>query len=91
MHGVTPSIGSTDPLDRSYLSNIRELADRLGARWISDHVCWTGTEGGSTHGLLLLPRTKAALRHLVERVRVAQDVLGRRLALENPRYLRRAR
>src|SRR5438094_851125 len=41
MHGVSLSIGSVDPLDREYLSKLRSLRDRIGALWVSDHLCWT--------------------------------------------------
>lgn len=84
LHGVSMSIGSIDPLDIRYLTELRRLADRVGARWVSDHVCWTGVLGVNTHELLPLPFTESALRHVVRRVRDAQDVLGRRLVLENP-------
>src|SRR6478752_2398099 len=41
MHGVSLSIGSTDPLDFDYLSKLKQLSGETGARWISDHLCWT--------------------------------------------------
>jgi uncharacterized protein len=83
MHGVALSIGSTDELDREYLGQVRSLAARIEPAWISDHLCWTGVAGRNTHDLLPLPYTEEALRHVVERVGVAQDILGRRLVLEN--------
>ena len=84
MHGVSLSVGSTDPLDRRYLAEVRSLRDRIGARWVSDHLCWTGVAGKNTHDLLPLPYTEEALRHVVDRVRAVQDFLGAPLALENP-------
>ncbi|MGH8476876.1 MAG: multinuclear nonheme iron-dependent oxidase, partial [Methylococcales bacterium] len=42
MHGVSLSIGGTDPLNRNYLGQVKELADRIEPSWISDHLCWTG-------------------------------------------------
>jgi uncharacterized protein (UPF0276 family) len=84
MHGVSLSIGSTDPLDRAYLTELRALRDRTGARWVSDHLCWTGVGGKNTHDLLPMPYTEESLRHVVERVRAVQDFLGAPLALENP-------
>jgi uncharacterized protein (UPF0276 family) len=83
MHGVSLSIGSTDPLDRAYLSELRALRDRARARWVSDHLCWTGVAGKNTHDLLPMPYTEESLRHVVDRVRQVQDVLGAPLALEN--------
>jgi uncharacterized protein len=84
MHGVGMSIGSTDPLDFDYLKEIRDLSKRIGARWISDHVCWSSVGGHHAHDLLPLPFTEEALWHTVERVRRVQDFLGERLVLENP-------
>lgn len=84
MHGVSLSIGSTDPLDREYLSELRALRDRVKARWVSDHLCWTGVAGRNTHDLLPMPYTEEALAHIVGRVRAVQDFLGAPLALENP-------
>jgi uncharacterized protein (UPF0276 family) len=84
MHGVSLSIGSTDPLDFEYLARLKRLAGEVRARWISDHVCWTGVAGRNAHDLLPIPHTEAALRHVVERVRAVQDFLERPLVLENP-------
>ncbi len=83
-HGVSLSIGSTDPLDRDYLTGIKDLAARIQPRWISDHVCWTGVAGRNVHDLLPLPYTEECLRHVVARVRQVQDFLERPIALENP-------
>jgi uncharacterized protein (UPF0276 family) len=84
MHGVSLSIGSTDPLDRVYLTELRALRDRTKARWVSDHLCWTGVSGKNTHDLLPMPYTEEALHHVASRVRAVQDFLGAPLALENP-------
>jgi uncharacterized protein (UPF0276 family) len=84
MHGVSLDIGSTDPLDLDYVRELKLLRDRIGARWISDHLCFTGISGRNTHELLPLPLTEEALRHTIERVRIVSDVLGAPLVLENP-------
>ena len=83
LHGVSLSIGSTETLDHLYLGQLRQLAELVRPRWISDHLCWTGTAGRNLHDLLPLPYTEEALNHVVERVRTVQDVLGRRILLEN--------
>ena len=49
MHGVSMSIGSTDPLDLSYLAELKALRERTAALWVSDHLCWTGVLGKNTH------------------------------------------
>ena len=83
MHGVSLSIGSTDPLDFKYLADVRALAARIEPHWISDHLCWTGIEGRNLHDLLPLPYTEEALAAVVARVGQVQDALGRQILLEN--------
>lgn len=83
LHGVSMSIGSTDPLDEGYLARLAALARRVEPMWISDHLCWTGVQGVNLHDLMPLPYTEEALAHVVDRVRRVQDTLGRRILLEN--------
>jgi uncharacterized protein (UPF0276 family) len=83
MHGVSMSIGSARGLDGAYLCDLGRLAARVEPLWISDHLCWTGVDGQQLHDLLPLPYNEDALRVVVRNVRQAQDVLGRRIALEN--------
>jgi uncharacterized protein (UPF0276 family) len=83
MHGVSMSIGSTDPLDHGYLARLADLAHRIEPMWVSDHLCWTGVRGVNLHDLMPLPYTEEALAHVVDRVRRVQDILGRRILLEN--------
>ena len=83
MHGVSLSIGGTDPLDLEYLSDLKRLAARVEPAWISDHLCWTGTDGRNLHDLLPLPYTEEAVAHVAERVGRVQDLLGRQILLEN--------
>ena len=68
MHGVSLSIGSTDPLNMEYLKKLKELAGWVKPRWISDHLCWTGINKTDTHDLLPVPYTKEALKHIVGRI-----------------------
>ncbi len=83
LHGVSMSIGSADPIDRDYLAQLKALARRVEPEWISDHLCWTGVDGGNLHDLMPLPYTEEAIRHVARKVRQVQDVLGRRILLEN--------
>jgi uncharacterized protein len=83
LHGVSLSIGSSDELNITYLRELRALADRIEARWISDHLSWTGVDGVNLHDLLPLPFTEEALAHVAHRITQAQDILGRRLLIEN--------
>src|SRR5689334_6113207 len=52
MHGVSLSIGSSDPLDFDYLYKVKRLAREIEPVWVSDHLCWTGVLGRNTHDLL---------------------------------------
>lgn len=84
LHGVSLSIGSIDPLDFSYLAKLKSLANEINARWVSDHLCWTGTQTMNSHDLLPLPLNQETLTHVIRRIHVVQDYLERPLVLENP-------
>jgi uncharacterized protein len=83
LHGVSMSIGSTDPLDRAYLGELRSLVRRFEPAWVSDHLCWTSIGGRNTHDLLPLPYTDEVVRHVADRVREVQEILERPILLEN--------
>jgi uncharacterized protein (UPF0276 family) len=83
LHGVSLSIGASEPLDLDYLRQVKTLAQRMDVAWVSDHLCWTGMRGTNLHDLMPLPYTEEAIRHVATRVMQAQDVLGRQLLLEN--------
>ncbi len=83
MHGVSLSIGSTDPLNLDYLRGLKELARRVQPAWVSDHLCWTGVGGKNAHDLLPLPYTEETIAHVAERVKRVQDFLERPILIEN--------
>lgn len=83
MHGVSLSIGGSDPLDRDYLAQVKALARRVEPAWISDHLCWTGNAGLNMHDLLPLPYTEEAVAHVAGRIGQVQDALGRQILIEN--------
>ena len=84
LHGVSLSIGSTDPLNFDYLGKLKALAAEVKPRWVSDHLCWTGVLGVNSHDLLPVPLTEESLSHVAGRVRQVQEFLERPLILENP-------
>ena len=83
LHGVGLSLGSGDPLDTTHLAKLKQLAERYQPALISDHLCWTSVDGTHAHDLLPLPFTRAMAKHVARRILAAQDVLGRRLLVEN--------
>lgn len=84
MHGVSLSIGSTDPLNMEYLKSLKVLADEVQPAWISDHLCWTGVLTTNSHDLLPLPLNDESLQHVCDRIRKVQEYLERPLIVENP-------
>ncbi len=83
MHGVSMSIGSTDPLNYDYLEQLKQLIERVEPEWFSDHLCWTGVDHKNMHDLLPLPYTRAAVNHIADRISEVQDFLGRQMLIEN--------
>jgi len=83
LHGVSLSVGSTDPLNKNYLKKLKTLCDRIDPAIISDHLCWTGVGGKNLHDLLPLPFTEEALKHIVKRITQVQEFLGKRILIEN--------
>lgn len=83
LHGVSLSIGGVDALNLDYLAELKQLADSIGAAWVSDHLCFGTFEGHYAHDLWPLPYTEEAVAHVAARVERVQDTLGRQLLLEN--------
>jgi len=83
MHGVSMSLGSTDPLNMQYLAQLKALIERVEPVWFSDHLCWTGVDHKNMHDLLPLPYTEAAVEHVAARISQVQDFVGRRMLIEN--------
>jgi len=84
LHGVSLSIGSTDPLSRRYLRDLSRLIERIEPAMVTDHLSWGTHAGRYVHDLLPLPYTEESLEHVASRVREVQDHLERQILLENP-------
>ena len=83
LHGVSLSLGGSDELNRGFLCELGQLAQRIDPAWVSDHLCWGTLDGRYAHDLLPLPYTEEALAHVVARVQQVQDALGRQILVEN--------
>ncbi len=83
LHGVSMSIGSTDPLDFDYLKKLKTLVAEVQPEWISDHFCWTSVGKVNSHDLLPMPYNEEAIQHLVDRISQVQDFMGRQVLFEN--------
>lgn len=86
LHGVGLSIGSSDPLNKSYLQRLRALIQRVDPSYVSDHLAWCSLDGQYFCDQYPLPRQTPVLQHLVSRIEMVQDYLQRPLLLENIAY-----
>lgn len=86
LHAVGINIAGADPLDEDYLQQLRTVADRFEAAWLSDHLCWSASEKRQHFDLLPMPFSEFHLQHIASRVHRVQDILGRSLVLENISY-----
>lgn len=84
-HGLSLSLGGPVPLDLAFLGQVRAFLERFKVPVYSEHLSYCGDEG-HLYDLLPLPFTEEAVHHVATRIRQAQDVLGRRLAVENVSY-----
>ena len=83
LHGVSLSIGSSDPLNAQYLDDLAALVERIDPVIVSDHLCWGSHGGRYGHDLWPLPYTAEAVEHVAARVSRVQDKLRRQILIEN--------
>lgn len=84
IHGVGLSIGGVAGLDRDHLRRLRALCDRYEPESFSEHLAWSSHGADYLNDLLPLPYTDDTLRIVAAHVDQVQEVLGRRMLLENP-------
>lgn len=82
-HGLTMSLGGTDPLRKEYLGGLRAFLERVKSPWHSDHLCFSTQGGVVLHDLLPIPFKKEEVRRVADRIKRAQDAIGRPMAVEN--------
>lgn len=83
-HGVSLSLGSAQPLNRPLLDRTRALIDRYQPSLVSEHLSWSVVGETYFNDLLPLPYTEESLKLTIDHVAETQDVLGRRILIENP-------
>lgn len=84
LHGLSFNIGSNEAPDYDYLDKLKDLAREIEPAWISDHICWTGLHGQTSHDLLPISYHHETLRQVADKVSRIQDYLGQTVVLENP-------
>ena len=85
-HGLSLSLGGPTPLDETFLLKLRRFLDRYRCPLYSEHLSACSDAQGQLYDLMPVPFTPASVRHVVERIRRTQDILGRRIAVENISY-----
>ena len=84
-HGLSLSLGGSEPLDMDFLAKTRAFLDRHAIGLYSEHLSYSADDG-HLYDLMPIPFTDEAIRHVAARIRTVQDVLGRRIAVENVSY-----
>jgi hypothetical protein len=84
-HGLSLSIGGPSPLDETFLHRLRQFLDAHAIRCYSEHLSYC-TDDGHLYDLMPIPFTEEAVHYVAGRVRRVQDILERRIALENVSY-----
>jgi uncharacterized protein (UPF0276 family) len=86
LHGVAMSLAGATPPDEQHLQRLAQLVRRMQPALVSEHLAWSSWQGQYFPDLLPFPRTGEALRRVAGHIDRVQDVLGRRIALENPSH-----
>ncbi len=84
-HGLSLSLGSTDPLDLDFLRELKTFLRTHQVRCYSEHLSYCSDQG-HLYDLLPIPFTESAVQHVADRIRRVQDLLGQRIAVENVSY-----
>ncbi|MBT5218084.1 MAG: DUF692 domain-containing protein [Woeseia sp.] len=85
LHGLSLSIGAPSPLNENLLRDIKGFMEEHGIEFYSEHLSYCGDDG-QLYDLMPIPFTEEAVKYVAARIRRAQDILGRRIAVENVSY-----
>lgn len=85
LHGLSLSIGASEPLDMELVGSVKQFIREHDIRCYSEHLSYCSDQG-HLYDLLPIPFTSEAVMHVAERIRIVQDVLGERIAMENVSY-----
>lgn len=81
-HGLSLSIGGPLPLDDDFLSDVRRFLDRHNVEIYTEHLSYC-SDNGQLYDLMPIPFTEEAVHYVADRIRHVQDVLERRIGMEN--------
>jgi uncharacterized protein (UPF0276 family) len=84
-HGLSLSLGGLTPLDQVLLRKVKAFMAQHGIELYTEHLSYC-SDHGHLYDLLPIPATGEAVNYVAERIRQTQDILGRRIAIENASY-----
>ncbi|MBK5942253.1 DUF692 domain-containing protein [Halochromatium roseum] len=84
-HGLSLSIGSPAPLDVPFVNRIKTFLDAHQIAVYTEHLSYC-SDDGQLYDLMPIPFTAEAVQHVARRIRQVQEILERRIALENVSY-----
>lgn len=84
-HGLSLSIGSSDPLDEKFVHDLKKFMAEHGIRFYSEHLSYCSHDG-HLYDLMPIPFTTEAVKHVAARIRRVQDILEHKMAIENVSY-----
>ena len=84
-HGLSLSLGGPDPLNISFLHQVKQFLDHHQISLYTEHLSYCSA-GGYLYDLLPLPFTAEAVQHVAARIQQTQDILERRIAVENASF-----
>lgn len=86
VHGLSLSIGSPDPLDYTFLKQLKHFLREHKAVLYSEHLSYAKCDNAHLYDLLPIPFTQEAVKHVASRIREVQDLLEQRIAMEIVSY-----
>ncbi len=84
-HGLSLSIGSSDPLDEEFVHDVKNFMREHQIKFYSEHLSYCSHEG-HLYDLMPIPFTEEAVKHVVQRIQRVQDILEQKIAIENVSY-----
>lgn len=85
-HGLSLSIGSPDEIDVPFVKQVKKFLDQYKIKVYSEHLSYSKCDNAHLYDLLPIPFRMDAVKHIVERIKQVQDILERRLVIENVSY-----
>ncbi len=84
-HGLSLSIGSTDPLDEKFVHDVKDFMHEHQIKFYSEHLSYCSHDG-HLYDLMPIPFTSDAITHVAGRIKRVQDILEQKIAIENVSY-----